>query len=357
MKNPLIRRLFLLLLSGAFSIARASSPLTVSKDEHGGFSVKIGEQPFATYVVNEANKPFFWPVFGPTGKLMTRSYPVQEVAGEQKDHPHHRGVTFGHDAVGLEGWTPAKKGEQEGQVEKAMGGGDSWSEPKSYENALKSPKSEWGGRLKLAGVARIVHKEYRDWKSSADTVELTEVCEHVDAAGKRFLTEERHFVFRANDQWRSIDFNQDIIASDGPVRFEDRKDSGLSIRVPSSMAVEAKQGGRIITSEGLVDDQAWGKPAKWCDYHGPVDGELVGVAMLSHPSTFRFPDRWHVRTYGLFAVNPFGVKSLAKDADEAPTLIPAGERIRLRHRFVFHKGDEVQAGMVGLYEAYSSESH
>lgn len=357
MKNLPASRLLFIFLSGACSIASASSPLAVSKDEHGGFSVKAGNELFATYVVHEANKPFFWPVYGPTGKLMTRSYPVQEVAGEKQDHPHHRGVTFGHDAVGVEGWTAAKKGEQEGQFENAKGGGDSWTEQKSYESALKNPKSESGGKLKVAGMARIVHKAYKDWKSSAEAVEMTEVCEHVDASGKRFLTEERHFVFRATDQWRAIDFDQDIIATDGPVRFEDRKDSGLSIRVPSSMAVEAKQGGRIMTSEGLSDDRAWGKPAKWCDYHGPVGEELLGIAMLSHPSTFRFPDRWHVRTYGLFAANPFGTKSLDKDAVETPTLIPAGERIRLRHRFVFHKGDEVQAGITGLYDAYASESH
>jgi hypothetical protein len=58
-----------------------------------------------------------------------------------------------------------------------------------------------------------------------------------------------------------------------------------------------------------------------------------------------------------YHLNPFGTKSLDKDAPETPTLIPAGERIRLRHRFVFHRGDEVQAGIAGLYDAYSSESH
>ena len=357
MKCRITTHLLFLILSGACSIACASPPLTVSKDEHGGFSVTVGGQPFATYVVHEANKPFFWPLFGPTGKLMTRSYPVREVAGEKQDHPHHRGLTFGHDAAGLDGWTVAKKGDEEGQIENAKGGGDTWTEQKSYESALKNPKSEFGGKLKLAGLARIVHKEYKDWKSSNEVVEMTEVCEHFDVSGKRFMTEERHFVFRATDQWRSIDFDQDIIASDGPVRFEDRKDSGLSIRVPSSMAVDAKQGGRIVSSEGLSDDKAWGKPAKWCDYHGPVGDEQLGVAMLSHPSTFKFPDRWHVRTYGLFAVNPFGTKSLDKDTPETPTLIPAGERLRLRHRFVFHKGDEKQAGIAALYDAYASESH
>jgi hypothetical protein len=347
------------ILSGFFAACSstfAALPVEVAKDEHGGFSVKVAGRPFVSYVVHEANKPFFWPVYGPTGALMVRSFPVQVVEGEKQDHAHHRGITFGHDTVGLEGWTAARKGEQEGQVENARGGGDSWTEQKSYESSLKNPKSEWGGKVRIAGLARIVHKDYKVWKSDANQVEIVEVCEHVDASGARFMTEERHFIFRATDQWRSIDFDQDIIASDGPIRFEDRKDSGLSIRVPSSIAVEAKRGGRIISSDGLVNEEAWGKPAKWCDYHGPVGDDLLGVAMMSHPSTFKFPDRWHVRTYGLFAVNPFGNKVFDKESPETPTLIPAGDRLRLRHRFVFHKGDEKQAGIAGLYEAYAKEA-
>ena len=347
------------ILSGFFAACSstfAALPVEVAKDEHGGFSVKVAGRPFVSYVVHEANKPFFWPVYGPTGALMVRSFPVQVVEGEKQDHAHHRGITFGHDTVGLEGWTAARKGEQEGQVENAKGGGDSWTEQKSYESSLKNPKSEWGGKVRIAGLARIVHKDYKVWKSDANQIEIVEVCEHVDASGARFMTEERHFIFRATDQWRSIDFDQDIIASDGPIRFEDRKDSGLSIRVPSSIAVEAKRGGRIISSDGLVNEEAWGKPAKWCDYHGPVGDDLLGVALMSHPSTFKFPDRWHVRTYGLFAVNPFGTKVFDKESPETPTLIPAGDRLRLRHRFVFHKGDEKQAGIAGLYEAYAKEA-
>ena len=38
----------------------------------------------------------------------------------------------------------------------------------------------------------------------------------------------------------------------------------------------------------------------------PVEGKTVGVAILNHPDSFRFPTTWHVRTYGLFAANPFG---------------------------------------------------
>jgi len=81
----------------------------------------------------------------------------------------------------------------------------------------------------------------------------------------------------------AIDVDQDLLASDGPASFTDAKDAGLSIRVPTSMAVETRRGGHIINSNGLEDEKAWGKPADWCDYNGPVDGEHLGVAMLDQP--------------------------------------------------------------------------
>lgn len=52
-----------------------------------------------------AKKPYFWPVIGPTGKPMTRAFPMETVDGEQHDHPHHRGIWFGHQGVaGTDTW-------------------------------------------------------------------------------------------------------------------------------------------------------------------------------------------------------------------------------------------------------------
>jgi hypothetical protein len=56
------------------------------------------------------------------------------------------------------------------------------------------------------------------------------------------------------------------------------------------------------------------------------------------------------------AVNPLGTNVFDKESPGIPTVIPAGDRLRLRHRFAFHKGDEKQAGIAGLYEAYAKET-
>jgi len=122
------------------------------------------------------------------------------------------------------------------------------------------------------------------------------------------------------------------------------------------MSVETKQGGKIVNSDGITDAAAWGRRAKWCDYHGPVEGEHQGVAILNHPSSYRFPTPWHVRTYGLFTANAFASKSFDRNAQDAGFELKAGERIKLRHRFLFHLGDEKSGRIAEAWESYSKES-
>lgn len=133
----------------------------------------------------------------------------------------------------------------------------------------------------------------------------------------------------------------------------------MGVRVAETIKVDAKQGGKIVNSDGLVDQAAWGKRASWVDYYGPVEGQTVGIAMLNHPSSFRYPTYWHVRTYGLFAANPFGLHDFlgknAKDADGSYTL-KAGESLSLRYRLVFHKGSEKEGRIAETWEKYSKDS-
>ena len=120
------------------------------------------------------------------------------------------------------------------------------------------------------------------------------------------------------------------------------------------MDVDSKKGGRVINSNGITDKAAWGKRAEWVDYHGPVNGKPVGEAILNHPSSFRHPTPWHVRTYGLFTANPFGLRSLGQGKDSSFTL-KKGESVTLRHRVIFHLGDEKAAKIAEEYKAYALE--
>jgi hypothetical protein len=286
---------------------------------------------------------------------MTRDFPMREDEKEtrsQRDHPHHRGICFGHESAGGPEWrfTEGKNAPPAG------GGGDTWHEKATFEEFLKDPKLEETGARRLPLLGTIRHREYTVMRTDSSGAVFGEVCEHLDASGRMFLTEERRFTFQADAEVRSIDIDQDFVATEGPVRFEDRKDAGLSIRVPASMAVDSKMGGKIVNSAGLINAAAWGQSAPWCSYHGPVEGEELGISFLNHPSSHRFPTRWHVRTYGLFTANPFCGKQFQKDLPDSTTILAPGERLRLRHRLVFHRGDAASARIAERYASYAQES-
>lgn len=311
----------------------AQPGFTVDKTPGGGVIVKHNGSVFAEYVIDQANKPYLAPVFGASGKQMTRNYPMKTVEGEQHDHPHHRGIVFGHEG---------------------MGGFETWSERATYDEM--NARKPGSGDARLALLGSIKHREYKELKADADSAVIVTLNDYVNPAGKKAFEEERRMVFHVSNGMRVLDFDSDIIATDGPVSVEDKKDAGLSIRVPTSMAVDTAGGGHIITSEGKKDKDAWATHGKWCDYYGPVDGETVGVAMLNHPGSFRFPTGWHVRTYGLFTANPFASKQFDKNAPDAAFEIKAGDRMKLRHRFIFHAGDEKAAKIAEAWEAYAKEA-
>ena len=114
--------------------------------------------------------------------------------------------------------------------------------------------------------------------------------------------------------------------------------------------------GHIVNSEGVRDGATWSKRAAWCDYYGPVDGHLVGVAIFDHPANPRHPTWWHVRDYGLFTANPFGRHDFEKLPDKTAgnLVVPAGQSVTFRYRFYFHEGDEQQAQVAARYAEYAA---
>jgi hypothetical protein len=341
---------------GAASLHAADNAVTLDRTATGGVAVKVDGKPFASYVIDQANKPYLWPIHGPTGKQMTRAYPMQEVPyenKEQRDHPHHRGITFGCESIGHAPWKfPDNFNGMTGD-EKHTGGGDTWHERATFEEFMKTPKSALLGKQRIPLLGSIKHREFTELKAEGGKAVIKETLDYLDPAGQRYLSEERRLTFQVIGGMWAIDFDQDLIASDGAVTLYDRKDAGLYIRVPASMAVDSKLGGKIINSNGLTNGDAWGKTASWCDYNGPVEGEHLGIAMLNHPGSFRYPTGWHVRSYGLFTANPFASRSYDKSNPRADFELKAGERVKLRHRFLFHQGDEKAAKIAEAFEAYA----
>lgn len=315
MRSCLVASLVLLVSAFVVNVARPAE-VTVERNEQGAV-VKIDGQLFTEYLIKSETKPILWPIISPTGKRMTREYPMRDVATEtKKDHPHQRSLWFTHGKVN---------------------GVDFWAE-------------------KPAGQTGVIqHLEFLKAASGKPAVIATRNA-WLAPDGKKLCEDERTFHFDANEDARWIDFDITIKATDGDVTFGDTKEGTFGVRVAESMNVDAKLGGQIVNSEGQTDADAWAKRASWVDYHGPVEGETLGVAILNHPASFRYPTYWHVRTYGLFAANVFGEHDfVGGEADRGATTVPADQTIRFRYRVLFHRGDEKVGKVAESFENYAQE--
>src|SRR5882724_2118538 len=63
-------------------------------------------KPFTTFHYgSNASKPYLSPLRSASGKIITRHFPMEEVAGESHDHLHHRGLWFSYDDInGVKFW-------------------------------------------------------------------------------------------------------------------------------------------------------------------------------------------------------------------------------------------------------------
>jgi len=310
----------LLLLSLVLPPTAALAAEVAVEKHDGGAKVTLDGKPFADYLIKTGPKPIVWPIIGPTGKEMTRAFPMRlDAKDERKDHLHHRSLWFTHGSVN--------------DV-------DFWSEPSR---------------------AKQVHREYLKCDADGKRATISTVNDWIDGTGKKQCEDVRTLTFRGDGDVRSIDFDITIKASEGPVKFGDTKEGSMGVRIPSVMDLKqtlGKKGGNIVNANGDRDGATWGKSAPWVDYYGALDGDLVGIAILNHPSSFRYPTYWHVRDYGLFAANPFGLHDFkGKDgkAHEGEYILPAGETVTFRYRLLFHKGDEQGAKVAEAFEAYSKE--
>jgi hypothetical protein len=302
-----------LLIVLAWFTALPAAQVTAERSEKG-VTVKIDGKLFTEYLVCSGSKPILWPILGPTGKPMTREYPmVKNGKKEAIDHIHHRSLWFTHGNVN---------------------GVDFWAEGTAKAGSIK-------------------HREFVKIESGAPAVIVVR-NDWLDHDGKKVCEDERHLAFGADGAARWIDFDVTIKATEGPLAFGNTKEGSFGIRVADTLRVDSKKGGVIVNSDGLTNGAAWGKPASWVDYHGPVDGQTVGIAVLNHPGSFRYPTDWHVRTYGLFAANPFGHKSfLGKGEGGVSYTLPAGEKLTLGFRVLLHRGDEKEGKVSEAFAEYA----
>lgn len=287
------------------------------EDVGGSLRLNVAGKPLTTYRYQYAppqTRPVCYPLLGPGGLAVTRAWPLEEKAGEEQDHPHHRSLFFAHGAVnGVDFWS-----EREGAGVQVHHGFDEL----------------YSGRFAGGFSSRLT------WQKCSGEPVIEE---------KRTL---RFYNLRGN--LRMFDVEMRFEAARGDVLFGDTKEGGLvSFRVAESM--KEAHGGRIENGCGGVSEaQCWGKPAPWVDYSGLVRGKRLGIALFDHHDNLRHPSRWHVRAYGLFSLNPFGLSHYRYGRDSnGDYRLPAGETIVWRFRVLLHRGDARRGKVQAHYLAWA----
>ena len=293
--------------------APASPKYEVREDPRGPLVFR-DDQLVTQYLTMSGHKPVLYPLHGPDGVPLTRAFPIADaLPGEAKDHVHHRSLWFTH-----------------GEVNEF----DFWAE------------GEHCGKIKQTSSKATADSEQAKLETENDWL---------TPAGDVLLSDQRTLVFHDVEGAQVIDFDIVLTAGKEDVVFGDTKEGSFGVRVAGTMKVDAKQGGTILTNRGAKDGAAWGQEAEWVDYSGPVDGKTYGVTIMNHPSSFGFPTRWHVRSYGLFAANPFGVHHFVGGKRTEGVRLPAGESLSLRYRLVLHRGAAADANLDAQWKAYAGE--
>lgn len=255
------------------------------------------------------SRPYFAPVHL-KGLDLVRE--VSPKAGPQKevDHPHHKGiwVAFG-----------------------AVNGADNWDD--GWDDKVKHGfiRHQNFGKL-MSGPVCSGFEEHLVWE---------------DSAGKKLMEETRYFrCWKAVPGGRLFDLSVLFKASFGPVTLGDTKEGGIcSFRVREPL--QGDQTGLLTNAYGgTTEAEVWGQRSPWIDYSGELEGKKVGIAVLDHPRSFRYPTHWHARDYGLCTANPFAWHDyLSGWSQDGSHVLPANGVLPFHYRIFLHEGNGATAGV------------
>jgi hypothetical protein len=320
------------------------------------YEVYIDGESFARYVTDFEGNPIIYPIYEKGGKLMTRSFPMEERDVVSRDHLHQRSFWFSHGKV--------------------------------------NDSDFWANDKKLKNVGRIEHQKFIRAEMYDETTAII-VTENNwrSHQGEILCSDIRSFRFGVTEfDNRYIDFDITVTAKVDKATFYDTKEGTFGIRVADSLAIDIARAKKnkdknkskdkdksnqadvvstsyIMNADGKLDEEAWGKRSSWVDYVGQIDDDIVGIVVMNHPTSFRYPTYWHVRTYGLFAANPFGERGFGirkkpmdnksidgKNIEGGNFVLERGKSFKLSYRIIFHAGDTKKASIEEEFKKYSSEN-
>ncbi len=241
----------------------------------------------ARYYFNPSlNRPFLFPVIGPSGRSLTRIGHPQDPDG----HSHHNSVWIAHNDVnGVNFW--ADRG----------------------------------------GTGRIIHQKIEQYVDGPDAASIASINAWTSNAGAVLLTEHRRITLHSLPDGELMLLIDLLLEPKGETVTFGKTPFGLiGTRMAKTIGVY-DGGGAIRNSEGSVDEpQVFWKQARWVDYSGPITPTASeGITLFDHPANPNHPSYFHVRRDGWMG----GSLTL----NEAKS-ITRSEPLRVRYGLYVHRG-------------------
>lgn len=232
-----------------------------------------------------APRPFFYPLVGPSGSILTRmGHPGAP------DHDHHRSIWFAHQKVlGI----------------------DFWSD--------RSP-------------ARIRQKSWLCYQDSDTEAAMAVLLGWYDGHDPRELLEQELIAaVRPGPEGETVvELQVTFRPTAESLEFGQTNFGFLAVRVARNISAHFG-GGQLTGSGGEQGEPAlFGKPASWMDYSGPISNwDSEGITYFDHPGNPRHPAHWHVREDGWMG---------AAVCLQGPVTTTRKDPLRFRYLLHAHKG-------------------
>lgn len=133
-------------------------------------------------------------------------------------------------------------------------------------------------------------------------------------------------------------------ASPSPFKLPTYHYGGMALRGARSWTGDQA---KFLTAEGKTRLDGNHSRPRWCDLSGPVDGKIAGLAMLTHPTNFRFPEPLRIHPsmpYMVYTPSQLG-----------EWRIGPGEVHQSSYRFVAHDQNLPAETLNALWQAFATQ--
>jgi hypothetical protein len=292
---------------------RAAGPITIENDGRD-LVIKAGGKPVLGYniTIDQSQDPkqplyrrsgYIHPIHDPAGRIVTDDFPP--------DHMHQHGLFFA--------WTKCKF---DGQ-----------------------PVDFWN---QAGGNGTVLHDKLRStftdgYSTTLQHLALGRGVEPIVVLRETWTVR----VVTANDDYRAFDIESvQTCGTDKPLVIEKYHYGGMALRGARQWFHPADpKSADILTSEGKNRKEGTGTRCRWVAMYGEIDGKSSGIAVLCHPSNFRFPQPvrlhgdkpyfcWSPQVLGEFSIEP-------------------GKPYVSRYRYIMHMGKPDPALLDRLWNDYA----